>query len=266
MTMARFFGGLPLLALSLALALTPAAARADDADAISASPSGRYEAAYKMASLSIGGLALSPALKDLMREQLLNEFHQNADFQALELEYPGLTVAVVDAVLPVAVKQTEKNTPALIERLANLYAVEMTADDVVVATEWFASPAFSRISAAMVNNMDLSTIIKNAMADAESQVSDEELEALRDNSAARSTDKMSSADRAALMRFSATSAFARLEALKTRTGKIQTDWTNEDHPTDNTELEDITLKTMEDFTGENLVEVCGDGKETINGL
>jgi hypothetical protein len=52
--------------------------------------SSHFDAAYHMASLSVGGTTLSSAIKESMREQLLDGFKQDADFQELELEFPGI--------------------------------------------------------------------------------------------------------------------------------------------------------------------------------
>lgn len=234
----------------------PAEAYSTTSDAAepSSEPSGHFEAAYAMASLSIGGVSLSPAVKQVMREQLLAGFAQDANFQSLELEFPGVTVAVVDVVLPIAVRQTEQTTPVLIKRLATLYAAEMTADEIAVATKWYSSPAFDRISATMESNMDLSQIILNSMVDTEHQISSEDLETIDQNSAAQSASAMELADKAALMRFSGTTAFAKLESLKPKSLMIQTEWTNEEDPDQDAEIETIMIKALEDFTGLDLSE------------
>ncbi|MEH6789823.1 hypothetical protein [Parasphingorhabdus sp.] len=252
MTTTGFFRGVPLLALALALAQTPAAAQTGDASAISASASAHYEAAYKMTSLSIGGVLLSPEIKQLMRKQLLEEFAQNEDFQTLEHDYPGIANAVVDVVLPVSVKHTEQNTPALIERLAKLYAAEMTSEDIAVATAWFSSPAFSRLSATMESNLDLSEIIRGSLTDTNRQVSGEDLDNMERNSAARSSSDMALEDRAAMMRFSGTSAYAKLEALKPRSQMIETEWTNEEHSEQMAELDEAAISSIEAFTNLDL--------------
>jgi len=221
---------------------------------ISSAQSDHFQAAFLMASRSVGGLALSPAVQQVMREQLLQEFAENEDFQELEQGFPGVTLAVVDAVLPVAVRQTEQNTPALIERLATLYAAEMTAAEIAEATEWFSGAAFSRWSAAMESNLDLSKIIRDSITDTETQISSEDLDTIQNDSAARSASTMELVDRAALMRFSETPAFAKLEALKPRSMAIETAWSNEDKPDDTAEIEHITIKTLEEFTGLDLSE------------
>ena len=241
------------MALSQPVPVDPSGTTAGSA-AESARPDSQFEAAYNMASLSVGGATLGPELQKVMREQLLEGFEQDPDFQAMELEFPGVTLAVVNAVLPVAVRQTDQNTPALIERLAKLYAAEMTADEIAVATEWFSSPAFSRISATMESNMDLSKIIRNSIADAESRVSSEDLDTIQNDSAAQSVSTMELADRAVLMRFSGTPAYAKLEALKSKSREIETIWTNENNPDHDAEMENIAIKALEEFTGLDLSE------------
>lgn len=217
-------------------------------------PSDHFDAAYNMTSLSVGGIKLSPAAKDMMHEQILQGFAQDTDFQELEQQFPGVTLALVDTVVPVAIRQTEETMPALIERLARLYAEEMTADEIAVATKWYSSPAYSRVSAAMEANMDLSQIIQKSIADSDGRVSDMDLEAVNRNSAAQSASAMELADRSVLMRFSATSAFAKIEALKPKSLMIEAEWTNEDNPDHDAELEALTIKVLEEFTGMDLSE------------
>jgi hypothetical protein len=216
--------------------------------------SSHFDAAYHMASLSVGGTTLSSAIKESMREQLLDGFKQDADFQELELEFPGIAAAMVDAALPVAVRQTEETMPALIESLATVFAEGMTAEEIAVATKWFLSPAFSRINAQMESNMDISKIIDDALADAESQISSEDLQTIGADSAARSASAMALEDRAAMMRFSGTSAFAKIEALKPRTQAIEAAWTNDENPDHDVEMENIMLKAMKEFSGLDLSE------------
>ncbi|WP_417620964.1 DUF2059 domain-containing protein [Parasphingorhabdus sp.] len=216
--------------------------------------SSHFEAAYNMASLSVGGVKLSAAAKQVMHDQILQGFSQDADFQELEQEFPGVTVAMVDTFVPVAIRQTEETMPALIERLARLYAEKMTAEEIAVATEWYSSPAYSRINAIMESNMDLSQIIRKSIADSDSQVSDKDLEAMNQNSAAQSVSAMELADRSVLMQFSATSAFAKIEALKPKSLMIEAEWTNEDNPDHDAELENLTIRVLEEFTGMDLSE------------
>ncbi|WP_373489835.1 hypothetical protein [Parasphingorhabdus sp.] len=216
--------------------------------------SDHFKAAYQMASLSVGGVALSPAVQKVMHHQLLQGFAQDGSFQELENQYPGLTLAIVDAVLPIAVRQSEQNTPALIERLAALYAAEMTANEIAVATEWFASPAFSRLNTSMESNMDLSKIIEKAINETESQISSDELDSIRQNSAAMAASAMELEDQAVLMQFSRTPAFAKFESLKPRSTAIETAWTNEQVADQDAEIENITIKTIEEFTGLDLSE------------
>lgn len=229
-------------------------AEANERPEIATAQSDHFKAAYQMASLSVGGVALSPAVKQIMHQQLLQGFAEDAGFQELEHEFPGVTLAIVDAVLPVAVRQTEQNTPDLIERLAALYAAEMTTAEIAMATEWFSSAAFSRFNAAMESNLDLSKIIRDAIADAETQISSEDLDTIQNDSAAQSASEIELADQAALMRFSETPAFAKLEALKPKSMAIETAWTNEEKPEDAAEIENITIKTMKEFTGLDLNE------------
>ena len=144
--------------------------------------------------------------------------------------------------------------PALIESLATVFAEGMTAEEIAVATKWFLSPAFSRINAQMESNMDISKIIDDALADAESQISSEDLQTIGADSAARSASAMALEDRAAMMRFSGTSAFAKIEALKPRTQAIEAAWTNDENPDHDVEMENIMLKAMKEFSGLDLSE------------
>lgn len=207
-----------------------------------------------MASLSVGGPTLSPTLKQTMREQLLQGFALDPSFQELEQAFPGVTVAVVDAVTPVAIRQTEETMPALIERFAALYADGMTTDEIAVAIEWYSSPAYSRLNTAMEANVDLSKIIKDSMADPQAKISGNNLDEIQKNTAARSTSNLKLEDQAALMRFSQTTAYAKLERLEPRTLQIEAEWTNEDNPEHDAELERITTKALEEFTGLDLSE------------
>ena len=251
MNILRTLSGIALLSLPVVPAQM---ALSQPATPEASAQSDHFKAAYQMASLSVGGVALSPAVQKVMHQQLLQGFAQDGSFQELEMQYPGLTLAIVDAVLPIAVQQTEQNRPALIERLATLYAAEMTAIEIAVATEWFASPAFSRLKASMESNMDLSKIIRDAIAHAESQVSSDDLDTIRQNSAARSASAMELEDQAVLMQFSRTPAFAKFESLKPRSMAIETAWTNEQESDQDTKIEKVTIKTIEEFSGLDLSE------------
>jgi|GEM_PF-2245500 len=227
--------------------------RAESADS-PADKSSLFAAAYRMASLSVGGITMSPTLKQAIREQLLQGFALDPSFQELEQAFPGVSVAVVDAVTPVAIRQTEETMPALIERFAALYAEAMTADEIESAIEWYGSPAYSRVNAAMESNVDLSEIIADSMTDPQAEISGNDLDKIEKSSAARSASDLTLEDKAALMRFSRTPAYAKLERLKPRAQQIEAQWTNEDSPEHDAELERVTTKALEDFTGLDLSE------------
>jgi hypothetical protein len=125
----------------------------------------------------------------------------------------------------------------------------MTTDEIAVATEWFSSAAFSRLNTAMETHLDLSKIIENAITDTESQMSIEELDTVRQNSAAQSASAIGLEVRAVLMRFSATPSFAKFEALRPRSMAIETAWTNEQKSDHDAEIEKVTIQTLEEFTG-----------------
>ena len=118
-----------------------------------------YSAARKMAMLHVGGEKLSPQIKKVMYDQTLESYNELPDFQALQAEFPGVTVAVVDAVVPVAVRQTENSMPAYIDRLADLYSRNMTMDEFSQMTQWFQSPTFGRLQNSMESNFDLRPIM-----------------------------------------------------------------------------------------------------------
>lgn len=217
-------------------------------------PSSHLDAALAMANLSTGGVQLSTAMKQMIREQLLLGVAQDTSFQDLEEDFPGVTIAVVDALMPALTRQAEETMPALIASYAALYAEEMTAKEIAIATEWYSSSAYTRLRTTMESSFDLSKIIQDVMADSESEVSSEDLETIERSSAAKAVPVMALDDKAALMRFSETSAFAKIEALKPRTRLMEAQWSNKQNPEHEAELESITIKALEEFTGLDLSE------------
>ncbi|MEO9467751.1 hypothetical protein [Parasphingorhabdus sp.] len=230
----------------------PVAVQASDAEVADMRDSALFRAAHKLADIHVGGTKMSSEVQATVRTQLKDQFSKMEDFQYLEGEYPGVTQVVVDAAVPIAIRQTEDTIPEFIDRLAAFFAKKMTLDEINDLTDWLTKPTIKRVRSSMDSNFDLGEIIEGSVADEDYQISADELERMTIKSAEQTVSKLSGEDIGMLVSFSKQESFKKYQSLKPQAMSIEAEWSNESTPAGEQELETAVTQAIENFTGLDL--------------
>lgn len=214
-----------------------------------------FRAAHKLADIHMGGTKMSSEAQATVRAQLMNQFSKMEDFLYLEQEYPGVTQAVADAAVPIAIRQIEDTTPDVIDRLAVLYSNNMTLEELEDLTEWLTTPTMTRVRSLMESNFDLGEIMAGAADDEDYQISTEALQRVKRGSAEEAVSSISPEDIAVIVSFSEQESFKKYLSIKPQAIAIETAWTNESTPAEEVELEAAVTQALENFTGLDLSDV-----------
>jgi len=211
----------------------------------------QFQSAYRLAYLQQGGNKMSTALQKNLRKQFSAALETDVDIASLEVEYPGVTNAMVDAILPVAIRQAEDTMPDLLARIAKLYAANLTEGEINEVTAFVDTTSFQRLRTNLEKNLDMSDALAEGL---EADVTAEDLNAMVFASAKKTVPDLSLADQLSLADMAVNPSFKKFTKLTPQRQKIEADWNNKSTPEEEAELEAVVTAAMEKFTGLDLEE------------
>ena len=172
---------------------------------------------------------------------------ENEDYQALELEHPGLSEALVQAMTKAMKADAIADFPRQRQRYARFFASQFTPDEVSQLIHFYSSAAGQRLVMAKYAKLDAAPFASNP----EVPVSADQIRAANRNAANSISTDMSEADRAALIAFAKTPVFAKLTKARMAMEQLEAEIANEPDPELDAALEAATNEVLAKFTGES---------------
>lgn len=203
-----------------------------------------YKAAYELVDLQQGGPELSPMLIESMREQFKKILSGGDAYGSLEVIYPGLIDAILDDLIPIVVRQTNRTLPNLFERQARLLGENFSLIELKNLERLFSSPTFRRIRLAGESNLDVGSLDDLINQDREINTSD--LQNVRNDTVNNLLPTLSDTDNKYLIKAYANPVFRKYSQFKPRLDKIEAEWSNESTPEDELEIDQVINKTYDD--------------------
>lgn len=171
------------------------------------------------------------------------------DIAAMEKEYPGLVKACVEAMRPVLIRYTRASLPELWDRLAVLFATEMTEAELRAAIAFYRSPTGAKMLKVMEEQVDYGPLLTDMAKSGNYDVSPEALSRTARAGAQHLYTELSEEQRDEAARFAASPAGRKVVVLVPRVMAIHAEWSNESDPEFEAELEKVLVETVEKFTG-----------------
>lgn len=160
----------------------------------------------------------------------------------LELAFPGLKLAVRDAIRPVMQECQEEIWPQYHDDLEALYVGEMTEDEMDSALAFYASPVFTKLAGGIARQQDYAAVSLQIAGDndvkAQDVAKDVRLAALR------SAADLNAEERADVRAFSVSPAGRKVNSLMGRKMEIDAKWMNYSTPELETRIEVATINSM----------------------
>ena len=217
---------LAALLAGMAPLATPATAQSAPAPV----DAGRYKAAYGLAQALRTEQSVLAETAHLFTDSGIAQMQQNAAIATLEHRYPGVTKFMFTASRPELEHQVVAGLPDLWNRLAQLFAVEMTDSEIAQATAYYLSPEGERFKAAMLKNYDFGGEISAAAKAPDAAVDPKDISNGVAAGVPGTLRDLSAADKAALEAFSHTPAFRKIAALNARVLEISAAWGSRHDP------------------------------------
>jgi Uncharacterized protein conserved in bacteria (DUF2059) len=165
----------------------------------------------------------------------------------LEARYPGVIEAMLRASVATMNAQMHKRVPVLWDRMADIYLDAFSMPELDQLLAFYGSPTGQRIMTsfdrrlkpkAMMNDMVKNDDFSVSVGSLKSDLADTVPGVVRD---------MTSADKAALMKFMQTSAFRKINATSGRIQQALLSWMQEESPEEADELEGVMSDAMKAY-------------------
>lgn len=172
------------------------------------------------------------------------------NYQALERDHPGISDAVVDAMLKVAKADAVADMPKLRQRYANFFASRFSPEETAEMMRFYSSPAGQRLVMAKFAKLDAGLAASGIAKNPEAAVSSGQIREMNRTAANSISNEMSAEDLAALAAFAQTPVFAKVTQARPAMEQLEADIANEADPELDAALEAAVMEVMTKFTGE----------------
>lgn len=165
-------------------------------------------------------------------------------YVSLEQRYPGAIDAIADAVEPVVSAQRSRRLPQLRERLADLYAANLTSAELDQSIAFYSSSTGRKFVALFLGKMGADARIADIRKNPEVGPG---LDAIMSDMRAAAPSVLaglSPSEKASLRVFSHTSACAKYRVLAPQVQLLQLAWKRESTPEDKKEMADVIRATI----------------------
>jgi|GEM_PF-2115882 len=163
----------------------------------------------------------------LFGETMPKQLNENPAFQTLEKQYPGIIAYIVVASRPLIEKATMERAPALYDRLARIYATNLTESELHEMLDFYHSPAGKWLVLQMARGMDLGALFGRYLTDPDSKMVASDLASSQREAVASLLPQMPAEHRAALMRLAASPLMPKLARVNSLLAATAASWGNE---------------------------------------
>jgi len=180
----------------------------------------------------------------MLHQSLKQSLAANADFQAMEARWPGITDEFIDTIAPIATAAMVKRLPLLQQQAAQIYRDRLTLDEMAALLTFYRSPAGSRLLESAQSQVDLRAALDKQLAShGEGEIDTKEISSIATNAGSRAVGTMTLDDRMALVKFMATSAGQKLPQINAAVLQAASTAANQKDPEAEAEIE-AAVKAM----------------------
>lgn len=174
------------------------------------------------------------------------------EYRTLEKEYPGISEALVEAMIQAMRADLVAGMPALRRRYARFYAEQFSPGETAQLIGFYSSKAGQRLIAAKFSKLDAKPLMSEFAEAPDTQVSKQHIRDLNRAATNSILPEMSSEDRAALLEFAKQPVFIKLTKARGAFEQLEAEIANEPDPELDQALEAATNAVFLKFTGEPL--------------
>lgn len=218
-----------------------------------------YKAAYDLLVIRNDGEVLAPGMHNEMRNQIFAIFSKQSDFIILETAYPGILNDLLDNMMPVLIRQVSETVPDLLDRQAKYLVTKLSIKELKEMQRIMIAPTFRRIRKASETNLDLSSVEDAILNDNDLKTDD--IVSIQTDTVENILPKLSQADTRFLIKIGSDPVFLKFLTAKPELDKIEAQWSNEDTPENEAELEIIVTNSIENYIA-NIEESESETSET----
>lgn len=194
----------------------------------------------EIAELLNGGEVSRIQYDKLFDETMPRSMGENPNLAAVEKQHPGALAYVIAAARPVIEKAMNDRAPLLYDRLAQIYATNLTEAELQEMLVFYRSPAGIWLVRQVARGMDMSAVFNRAMADPDTKITSGDVVNAQQGAVVSTYPQMPAEHRAALMQLGTRPVLAKLERINPLLAAAAAEWANDTPP----ELQQHVNETM----------------------
>jgi hypothetical protein len=167
--------------------------------------------------------------------------------KALEDEFPGIYADAWTALEPEMRRYAKQQHPQLVERLARLFEKLLTPTEMAAVRTFYVTPTGQRILRTMYQNLDVSPMVNQIIADPEAKLSAETIAATQRGARAKVEAETGPADLGALNALMKVVPLAKMTALGEGVQALTAEFANEEDAEFDARIEKIATDAMEQY-------------------
>ena len=179
----------------------------------------------------------------------LDLFGSQAELAELEASAPGVTVELIDKLMPIINHSLRVRLPELQRRQSALYAETFDEADLAFLIRFYESSTGRKLIALTMDNLQTQNMAKSAKQSDDLTITSDAVVADLQSTARAITPQFDESDKAMLLELGRSSVAPKLQAMATRTQQIGLDWQNEHLPGEEEEImalmESIVARRLE---------------------
>jgi hypothetical protein len=168
-------------------------------------------------------------------------------YQALEVDYPGLTTHIAAAMREPLTKGLLDNTGPLIDGLAQVYATNLTEAELRELLDFYRSPAGHWLVLEIAKGWDASQLLQAAIEDPDHQVTAAEVRRGVANAMRPAMDKIPAENRASLARLAFRPLIRKLNQINPQLSQVAASWANGLPPEASARVSEAVEKAGQEF-------------------
>ena len=176
---------------------------------------------------------------------------ENPNLAPVEKQHPGAIAYVIAAARPVIEKAMNDRAPLLYDRLAQIYATNLTEAELQEMLAFYRSPAGIWLIRQVAQGMDMSALFNRAMADPDTKVTSGDVVSAQQDAVISSFPQMPAEHRAAMMRLATRPALAKLGRINPLLAAAAAEWANGAPPELQTQVNNAMIGAMQRYVAEH---------------
>jgi hypothetical protein len=206
-----------------------------------------FTKARKLAQI-LNPLAQHIALTErVIDTSLATAFHNQASFKALEVDYPGITDAVIAAIKPEMISQIKADIPKLWDTLATFYAPHFSSLEFDELIGFFGGPIGQKVIDSAFRSQYATEIMDVAVNNGSDKQISQAAQRDIQKTAQRVVAKMTDAEMRTLAQFGYSPVGRKMIALTKEKQQIEIDWGLQTTPEEDARVAKISKDTLESY-------------------